>query len=200
MSGQLYSARLRAALRLAERAHREQRRKGSADVPYIVHPVAVAAALAAAGADEDLVCAGYLHDVVEDSATTIETIAAGFGARVAELVLAVTEEKRDATGADIPWEVRKDRQLAHLVGMDDPDVFALKAADLLVNLTDIAVDHDVVGDRIWERFRRGRDAQLAYYRAAAEAVLPQVALPALAAGLRGAVARLDALAADAPRA
>ena len=58
----VYSERLRAALFLAERAHRGQIRKGR-EVPYVLHPVCVAALLFAAGADEDLVCAGYLHDV-----------------------------------------------------------------------------------------------------------------------------------------
>ncbi len=188
----LYSPRVRTALLLAEEAHRGQRRKGS-DAPHIVHPVAVAAALAGAGAGEDLVCAGYLHDVVEDTAWDGARLAAAVGPRVAALVLAVTEEKVDAAGAPIAWEVRKERQLAHLAGTDDPEVFALKAADLLVNLTDIALDQAAEGDAVWDRFRRGREAQLAYYGAAAEAVLPRVALPALAQALREAAAAVARL-------
>ena len=62
-----YTPRLREAFRFAERAHHGQIRKGTDGSPYILHPIAVAMVLASAGAADDLLVAGLLHDVVEDT-------------------------------------------------------------------------------------------------------------------------------------
>ena len=52
---------------VATRAHAGQKRKGT-DRPYILHPEQVAAALARHyPSDEALICAGYLHDALEDT-------------------------------------------------------------------------------------------------------------------------------------
>ena len=50
--------------------HRGQTRKGS-DLPYLVHPFAVAMILDRLGFDEDVVIAGLLHDAVEDTEATL---------------------------------------------------------------------------------------------------------------------------------
>ena len=61
----LYSEKVRQALRFAVAAHAFEVRKGSKPAtPYVTHPISVAQILAAAGADEDLNCAGYLHDTL----------------------------------------------------------------------------------------------------------------------------------------
>jgi (p)ppGpp synthase/HD superfamily hydrolase len=62
------------ALLFAEQAHRGQVRKGT-EVPYITHPVGVSALLAQHGCSEDAVIAGLLHDVLEDTPTTLEDLA-----------------------------------------------------------------------------------------------------------------------------
>src|SRR5262249_51430933 len=92
----IYSERARAALRFAERAHRGQQRKGG-DEPYILHPITVATLLAASGGDEDLICAAYLHDVVEDAGVELDEIAAMFGDEVAAMGAAVTGDQLRAT-------------------------------------------------------------------------------------------------------
>lgn len=165
----VYTERLRAALFLAERAHWGQMRKGR-EVPYVLHPVCVASLLLAAGADEDLVCAGYLHDVVEDSEVTLAEIEEQFGPRVAHLVDAVTERKEEPDGTRIPWEVRRRATIDHLSDVDD-GVIALKAADVAINMGDIVIDHGEVGDALWGRFNAPAEAQLWYYRRVAQIVL-----------------------------
>jgi (p)ppGpp synthase/HD superfamily hydrolase len=187
----VYTERVRAALRLAERAHRGQTRKGT-DVPYVLHPVAVTFLLIDAGADEDLVCAGLLHDVVEDSDVTLDDLEQGFGAEVRRLVDAVTEEKTDGDGQSIPWDIRRRDTIEHLEHADDA-VLALKAADLAANLSDVLIDHAEVGDELWARFNAGAAAQIWYYRRVAEIVIARGTLPKLVQAVRERLAELDAL-------
>ena len=73
----------------AERAHAGQTRK-SGD-PYIQHPLAVAFLLADLGMDPDTIAAGLLHDVVEDSDTSLDMLQQEFGPSVASLVDGVTK-------------------------------------------------------------------------------------------------------------
>lgn len=81
------------AFRFAKEAHRDQKRKTGE--PYIIHPIAVARIVA-----EELqlgtapVCAAFLHDVVEDTPTTIERIQELFGKDIAFLVYVVTKQKK----------------------------------------------------------------------------------------------------------
>lgn len=61
------------ALHLAHGAHRGQTRKYTGE-PYIHHPVAVASIVADIGAPDWLIAAAYLHDVVEDTDTTLDDL------------------------------------------------------------------------------------------------------------------------------
>ena len=162
----IYSERARAALRLAERAHRGQQRKGG-DEPYILHPIAVATLLAASGASEDLICAAYLHDTVEDAGVELDEIAHSFGAEVADLVRAVSEDKLRT------WQDRKAATIDHLDAASQY-VLALKAADVCVNIADVVLDHRQIGDDVWLRFRRGVAKQLWYYTTVADTVLQRL--------------------------
>src|SRR5580704_11393228 len=66
------------------RMHAGQKRKSGQ--PYIVHPVSVAGIIADLKLDGASVCAGLLHDVIEDTLATPDDIAKEFGPEVAELV------------------------------------------------------------------------------------------------------------------
>ena len=65
-------------------AHRGQYRRSGES--YIHHPLAVARIVADLGLDDVTVAAALLHDAVEDTGTTLEDVAANFGADVAEIV------------------------------------------------------------------------------------------------------------------
>lgn len=62
------------------------------DRPYAEHLSGVAAILEEWGADPEIVAAGWLHDVIEDTAASFADLSATFGQRVAEAVWAVTAE------------------------------------------------------------------------------------------------------------
>jgi GTP pyrophosphokinase len=80
---------MRAAYRMARDSHAGQvRRSGE---PYITHPVAVTQLLAEIEMDVPVICAGLLHDVVEDTSVSLETIKEKFGPEVALLVDGVTK-------------------------------------------------------------------------------------------------------------
>src|SRR4051794_17338570 len=82
-------ALLQRAYDVAETAHAGQKRK-SGD-PYITHPLAVATVLAGLGMDTTTLVAALLHDTVEDTGATLESITADFGPEVAHLVDGVTK-------------------------------------------------------------------------------------------------------------
>ena len=145
------------ATEVAAKAHRDQVRKGT-DVPYISHPCAVGLILAQAGCTEDVVAAGVLHDTVEDTPVTLRDIERDFGENVARLVAACSEP--DKSGS---WEDRK-RHTLDLVGDAPLDVCMVVCADKLHNVRSILAERAVIGDRIWERFRRGKAQQAWYYR------------------------------------
>ena len=81
--------RIREAAEFGASAHKGQKRLSGE--PYIAHPVAAAAILADLRLDADTIVAAILHDVIEDTPTPKDQLAARFGADVAELVDAVTK-------------------------------------------------------------------------------------------------------------
>ena len=82
-------ARIREAAEFGASAHKGQKRLSGE--PFIAHPVAAAAILADLHLDTDTIVAAILHDVIEDTPTPKDQLAARFGADVAELVDGVTK-------------------------------------------------------------------------------------------------------------
>ena len=124
---------LRKAYALARTAHEGQFRKGGE--PYIMHPVAVATIIAEDFMmDANSVAAGFLHDVVEDTDTTIDDIRREFGDDVAFLVQVVTKPKSHAPGqADLAKQENNFRQLLDSMRRDIRAVL-IKLADRLHNM------------------------------------------------------------------
>lgn len=149
------------AIEFAARAHRGQFRKGTR-IPYIVHPLAVARILIEHDAPEDVIIAAVLHDVVEDTPTTLPEIRAAFGADIAHLVQGMSEPNRQDT-----WENRKQGMLNYL--QTAPlQVLLIKVADQLDNLRGIRQDYARDGEQVWTRFNRGRAKQKWYAEELAE--------------------------------
>jgi (p)ppGpp synthase/HD superfamily hydrolase len=75
--------------------HSDQRRKGAAAEPYIIHLTEVAALVAegTAGMDIEIIAAAVLHDTIEDTATSYGELAQVFGERVANMVAEVSDDK-----------------------------------------------------------------------------------------------------------
>ncbi|NIA02072.1 MAG: HD domain-containing protein, partial [Nitrospirae bacterium] len=74
----IFTPKTQQAIRFAIEAHAEQTRKGN-DIPYITHPLTIALILSQAGASEDVIVAGILHDVVEDSDVELDDVLNEFG-------------------------------------------------------------------------------------------------------------------------
>src|SRR5689334_1627887 len=97
------------ALNFAAHQHQDQRRKGPRAEPYVNHLIEVATLLTQAGvSDVEVLMAAVLHDVVEDTDTTIDDVEARFGPRVAAFVLACSDDK------SLPKAVRKQKQVEHM--------------------------------------------------------------------------------------
>lgn len=155
--GMAYSPRVQKAVRFATKTHevyQKQTRKGR-DIPYITHPLTVGLILAKAGASEDIVIAGILHDTIEDSPSTKkvnrEMIAERFGEDVAALVASVTEFHKD-----LPWEQRKRETLDH-IGSFSPESLLLKSADVIGNLTELLDDYERIGEAVWAAFNAPKE-------------------------------------------
>jgi GTP diphosphokinase / guanosine-3',5'-bis(diphosphate) 3'-diphosphatase len=101
--------------------------------PYLIHPLAVADFLADMKMDAVAIAAGLLHDVVEDTLTTIERIRELFGPEVAHVVEGVTKISA------IPFASSEERQAENfrkmlLAMVDDIRVILVKLADRLHNM------------------------------------------------------------------
>lgn len=159
-----FSSRFDAALAFTARAHARQLRKGT-DIPYITHLFHVAWILREYGFDEDVVIAGLLHDVLEDTHVPKRQVAELFGTRIADIVEGCTEPDHEWGY----WEDRKEDMIA-LLRKAQPDVKAVACADKLHNLSTIRDALEEIGEGVWRRFGRGRADQGWYYRGVAQAL------------------------------
>ncbi|WP_339217194.1 HD domain-containing protein [Ornithinibacillus sp. FSL M8-0202] len=142
------------AREFATLAHAGQKRKNS-NADYITHPIRVAERLEKEGFSDELVCAGYLHDVVEDTIYEIEDIEKHFGKRVAEIVAAHTENKSKS------WKERKQHTI-DTVKHADKEIKYLIVADKLDNLQGLEKDLMEQGPKVWDSFNAGIDEQKWY--------------------------------------
>jgi GTP diphosphokinase / guanosine-3',5'-bis(diphosphate) 3'-diphosphatase len=125
---------LERAFVFASTAHEGQQRRSGED--FILHPLGVARILAELGRDDATLAAALVHDVVEDTAATIEDVRAEFGDDVATLVEGVTKLTR------IQFQSREQAQAENYRKMvmamaDDYRVILIKLADRLHNMRTI---------------------------------------------------------------
>ena len=99
------------------------------DIPYIFHPLEVAQILATMTDDEEIIAAGILHDIVEDTDGSIREIDEKFGKRVAMIVAYETENKYPEEDRSATWLKRKEQSLEKLRSNTDIGVKMLWLAD-----------------------------------------------------------------------
>jgi len=125
------------AIEFAESAHAGQMR--ASGEPYISHPFEVALILADLNMDVATLVAALLHDVVEDSATSLSEIAEAFDPTVARLVDGVSKlrkayDKSRASVADLRSGQAENLRKMFLAMVDDIRVIIIKLADRLHNM------------------------------------------------------------------
>lgn len=150
----MYSTdRISAAFALAALVHEKQTRK-STDIPYISHPMAVAAQVAVWGGSEDQFIAALLHDVVEDGGAQYKpVIEEHFGKHVLDLVMACSDAAPQRGQPKGAWIERKEKYIANLRSAAD-EVLLISAADKWHNLASILADAKQLGEMVFDRFIR----------------------------------------------
>jgi (p)ppGpp synthase/HD superfamily hydrolase len=131
----------------------------ASDGPYLDHPVAVARLVHEAGYDEEVVAAGLLHDLVEDSDAGGEELVDDFGERVAALVCTLTED------GDISAYHDRKADLRGRIAAAGPPGAALFAADKLATVRQLraAVRDGGASEVAGELEDPPLDAKLAHY-------------------------------------
>ena len=141
------------ALSFAIRAHAGQMRKSEKDKPYVIHPIIVGLILKKYGFDDNVVAAGYLHDVVEETDYTIDDIARLFGGDVASLVMTATE-----VDSSLSWKERKTQQIKATANMPKRNA-AIICADKIANVEDLRMERRKNGGVDYSNFRADESEQ-----------------------------------------
>lgn len=169
-----FTLRVHHAIDLAARVHADLIRKDpDVEIRYVAHVYGVALLLTEYSFPEEVVIAGLLHDsdsrvrVLEDRPQFADLVTE-FGERVVDLVRQVSEQKRDADGAKLPWKVRKEAFLLRL-RTADPEAKAIFCADQIHNMESSLMVLERGADP-WINLNARRDDQLAKLQAQREAL------------------------------
>ena len=130
---------LNKAYNFALKAHKTQKRDEG--VPYIIHPIAVADILSDLKLDSATIATGLLHDTIEDTHATYETIKEEFGQEVADLVDGVTKISEFENKAGENSKAENFRKLI-IATSKDIRVLLVKIADRLHNMRTIGFVKD----------------------------------------------------------
>jgi (p)ppGpp synthase/HD superfamily hydrolase len=138
---------VRAALEKARSDHAGQIRNGSGGMPYVEHPISVAALLEEQGHRDEVLAAALLHDVVEESGTTVEELRELFGDEVAGMVGALTDDES--------IESYRQRKAEHRerVAAAGPEALAIYGADKLTNIRLLRRTYAEKGEAIQDEFK-----------------------------------------------
>jgi (p)ppGpp synthase/HD superfamily hydrolase len=138
---------VRSALEQARSDHEGQVRNGSGGMPYIEHPMRVAALLDEHGYGDEVLAAALLHDVVEDSETTLDELREKFGEGVAGLVGAMTDDEE--------LEDYRERKAEHRerLAAAPVEALAIYGADKLTNSRTLRNAYAAEGDAVRDEFK-----------------------------------------------
>ncbi len=153
---------VREALATAAEAHAGQIRNGSGGLPYIEHPKMVAERLAEAGYGDEVLAAGLLHDVVEDSQLTVADLRERFGAEIAGLVEVLSDDQSIER-----YRERKDEHRGRIESVDG-DALAIYGADKLTNVGTLRVALAREGEAVADEFKVPLELKLEVWEADAE--------------------------------
>ncbi len=157
------------AILFAVRAHSGTERRGKG-FPYIVHPMEAVSIVATMSSDQELLAAAALHDTVEDTDVTVDTLRAEFGERVAALVAEESDVLIEGQSEQESWHARKQAAIDRL-SCASYEAKMVALADKLSNMRAIARDYAVQGDALWDLFHvKERSEHEWHYRGLANAL------------------------------
>jgi (p)ppGpp synthase/HD superfamily hydrolase len=134
------------ALLMAEKAHEGQKRNDG--TPFVIHPIRCAIMLMAElGVDDpDMISIALLHDVVEDTPTTLDEVQQQFGEQIATMVDHLTRPRPTDEREEEKME-RKAVKFKELM-KQDADTRLVKCTDMVDNYRDCAIYADLPAVRI----------------------------------------------------
>jgi (p)ppGpp synthase/HD superfamily hydrolase len=184
-----------AAVEWAVDLHRTQSRRGNA-IPYISHPLAVAALVVEDGGDEIAAVAGVLHDAIEKAAdaSVSEGIRSRFGREVADVVDACSDSSGLSNGAWVDLKAAHVQRWRNSVVPERALVVA--AADKLHNVRTLITTLHLDGPSAWDAYSAEPTEVLGYYRDMVELLEERLPGSRNVAALRSAVIELDLTASD----
>ena len=153
-------------------------------MPFVTHPVEVACLLHAAGYSDEVVAAGVLHDVLEDTEVELPELEERFGAEVAALVAAVSDDPA------IEDDVRRKAALRRQVAKAGDEAAAVFAADK------VSKARELRARARHGRFQRSDERKLSHYQASLEMLSELIPGHRLVEQLREELGALHGLPAD----
>ena len=145
------------AIYFATKAHGTQKRKIE-DINMIFHPFIVGMILQRNNCDEEIVSAGILHDVVEDTSYSFDDIEKNFGKKVRDYVYDVSEPNKT-----LKWEERKEHTINHIKNASLGSKLII-ACDKINNLESISDYIELYGEeKVYASFKRGKEKQRWHY-------------------------------------
>ena len=131
------------ALQFATEKHTGQKRHNGDE--YITHPIGVAQILLELNSDYETICAGLLHDTIEDTETAKDDIAKTFNPTIADLVVAVTKVKSLTYNEKLNESAENLRKMFTAMA-NDVRVILIKSADRLHNMRSlefVSLEHKI---------------------------------------------------------
>jgi (p)ppGpp synthase/HD superfamily hydrolase len=147
----------REALVFAGERHAGQKRPINGEIPFVTHPIEVAWLLREAGCPDEVVAAGVLHDVLEDTDVEPGDLEERFGYEVAQLVAAVSDDD------SIEDDTRRKAALRQQVAQAGESAAVIFAADKVSKARELRIRVRRRG-----RFGRGDRSKVEHYEASLE--------------------------------
>ena len=145
------------AIYFATKAHKGQKRKIE-DIDMIFHPFTVGMLLQRNNCDDDIIAAGILHDVVEDTPYTFEDIKNEFGEKIMNYVYDASEPDKS-----LEWEDRKKHTIEHIKNAPLGSKLIV-TCDKITNLEDLYECIKKYGEeKSYKALKRGKELQKWYY-------------------------------------
>ena len=152
---------LQKAMEFAARKHAGAVRKGTT-IPYFTHVMETMEIVSRMTEDDEIRAAAVLHDTLEDTDTTKDELVEAFGQRVADLVDAESENKREDLPPESTWLIRKQETIRYM-NQAGTETRIIALGDKLSNIRAMTRDYAVIGEELWKKFNNSNSIEQGMY-------------------------------------